>query len=56
MDESDRLWMDVFSFVYSGDGKRMLKGANVKRAYWIPEGVEVIESVALMGYRCAACS
>ena len=43
MDDSDRLWMDAFGFVYSGDGKRLLKGANVKGAYWIPEGVEEIE-------------
>lgn len=28
MDE--RLWIDSYGFVYSGDGKRLLKGANVK--------------------------
>lgn len=49
MDDSDRLWMDAFGFVYSGDGKRLLKGANVKGAYWIPEGVEEVEPGALIG-------
>lgn len=49
IDTSDRLWMDAFGFVYSGDGKRLLKGANVKGAYWIPEGVEEIEPGALIG-------
>ena len=49
MDDSDRLWMDAFGFVYSGEGKRLLKGANVKGAYWIPEGVEEIDPGALIG-------
>ena len=26
----ERLWIDSYGFVYSGDGKRLLKGANVK--------------------------
>lgn len=43
--------MDAFGFVYSGDGKRLLKGANVKGAYWIPEGVEEIDPGALIGCR-----
>ena len=51
MDDSDRLWIDSYGFVYSGDGKRMLKGANVEGAYWIPEGVEEIEEGALIGCR-----
>ncbi len=49
MDVSDKLWMDRFGFLYSGDGRRLLKGANVKGAYWIPEGVEEIEPRALIG-------
>ena len=49
MDDSDRLWMDAFGFVYSGDWKRLLKGANVKGAYWIPEGMEEIDPGALIG-------
>ena len=49
MGDSDRLWMDSYGFVYSGDGKRLLKGANVEGAYWIPEGVEEIEEGALIG-------
>lgn len=51
MDDTDRLWMDSYGFVYSGDGKRLLKGANVEGAYWIPEGVEEIEPGALIGCR-----
>ncbi|MBQ3630574.1 MAG: hypothetical protein II949_04995 [Prevotella sp.] len=51
MIEDDRLWLDSYGFVYSGDGKRLLKGANVKGAYWIPEGVEEIEPEALLGCR-----
>lgn len=47
----ERLWIDSYGFVYSGDGKRLLKGANVKGAYWIPEGVEEIEPGALIGCR-----
>ncbi len=49
MEDSDGLWIDRFGFIYSGDGKRLLKGANVKGAYWIPEGVEEIEEGALIG-------
>ena len=48
---SNLLWIDNFGFVYSGDGKRLLKGTNVNGAYWIPEGVEEIESGALLGCR-----
>ena len=48
---NDQLWLDSYGFVYSGDGKRLLKGANVEGAYWIPEGVEVIEPEALIGCR-----
>ena len=47
--ESDQLLMDSYGFVYSADGKRLLKGANVDGAYWIPEGVEEIEEGALIG-------
>ena len=47
--EDERLWLDSYGFVYSGDGKRLLKGANVKGAYWIPEGVEEIDPGALIG-------
>ena len=54
MEDSDRLWMDSYGFVYSADGKRMLKGANVDGAYWIPEGVEEIEPGALIG--CRICT
>ena len=46
---SDQLWMDSYGFVYSADGKRLLKGTNVKGAYWIPEGVEEIDPGALIG-------
>ena len=49
MEDSDRLWMDGYGFIYSADCKRLLKGADVKGAYWIPEGVEEIESGALIG-------
>ena len=48
---SDQLWMDSYGFVYSADGKRLLKGGNVKGAYWIPEGVEEIDPGALIGCR-----
>ena len=51
MEDSDRLWMDSYGFIYSADGKRMLKGASVEGAYWIPEGVEEIEPGALVGCR-----
>ena len=30
MVESDQLWLDSFGFVYSADGKRLLKGVNVE--------------------------
>lgn len=49
MVETDQLWMDNFGFIYSADGKRLLKGTNVEGAYWIPEGVEEIEHGALLG-------
>ena len=49
--DTDKLWMDSYGFVYSADGKRLLKGANVEGAYWIPEGVEEIEPGALIGCR-----
>lgn len=51
MGDTDQLWLDSFGFVYSADGKRLLKGANVEGAYWIPEGVEEIEPKALIGCR-----
>ena len=51
MSDTDQLWMDSYGFVYSADGKRLLKGANVEGAYWIPEGVEEIEPGALIGCR-----
>ena len=50
MSETEQLWMDSYGFVYSTDGKRLLKGTNVEGAYWIPEGVEEIEPGALL--RC----
>ena len=51
MIEDERLWMDSYGFIYSGDGRRLLKGASVEGAYWIPEGVEDIEPGALIGCR-----
>ena len=48
---NDQLWMDSYGFVYSGNGKRLLKGASVEGAYWIPEGVEEIDPEALIGCR-----
>ena len=45
----ERLWIDSNGFIYSGDGKRLLKGADVRGAYWIPEGVEDIDPEALLG-------
>lgn len=48
MIDDDRLWLDSYGFVYSGDGKRLLKGADVEGAYWIPEGVEEIDEGALL--------
>lgn len=47
--DTDNLWMDSYGFIYSADGKRLLKGANVEGAYWIPEGVEEIDTKALIG-------
>lgn len=47
--DDERLWMDSYGFIYSADGKRLLKGANVNGSYWIPEGVEEIEPGALIG-------
>ena len=37
---------DEFGFVYSRDGKRLLKAASHVGEYWIPEGVEKIERLA----------
>ena len=37
MNDTDQLWIDSYGFVYSVDGKRLLKGASVEGAYWIPE-------------------
>ncbi|MBR6964249.1 MAG: hypothetical protein IKH86_11575 [Prevotella sp.] len=51
MIDDERLWMDSYGFVYSADCKRLLKGASVEGAYWIPEGVEEIEPGALLGCR-----
>ncbi len=51
MNDTDQLWIDSYGFVYSADGKRLLKGASVEGAYWIPEGVEEIEPEALIGCR-----
>ena len=48
---NDQLWMDSYGFVYSADGRTLLKGACVDGAYWIPEGVEEIEPEALIGCR-----
>jgi hypothetical protein len=48
---NDQLWMDSCGFVYSADGRTLLKGANVDGAYWIPEGVEEIDPEALIGCR-----
>ena len=47
--DTDQLWMDSYGFIYSGDGKRLLKGASVDGACWIPEGIEEIEEGALIG-------
>ena len=49
MKDSNQLRTDSYGFVYSADGKRLLKGACVEGAYWIPEGVEEIEPDALIG-------
>ena len=48
---NDQLWMDSNGFVYSADGRTLLKGASVEGAYWMPEGVEEIEPEALIGCR-----
>lgn len=40
---------DDNGFVYSKDGKRLLKAADADE-YWIPEGVEHIEKFAFIGY------
>ena len=45
------IWIDSYGFVYSADCKRLLKGASVDGAYWIPEGVEEIDPEALIGCR-----
>lgn len=39
---------DEYGFVYSQDGKRLLKAATVE-TYWIPEGVEHIDRLAFVG-------
>lgn len=39
---------DEYGFVYSRDGKRLLKAATVE-TYWIPEGVEHIDRLAFVG-------
>lgn len=39
---------DDYGFVYSKDGKRLLKAADADE-YWIPEGVEHIEKFAFIG-------
>lgn len=39
---------DEYGFVYSRDGKRLLKAATVD-TYWIPEGVEQIDRLAFVG-------
>lgn len=51
MNDTDQLWIDSNGFIYSADGKRLLKGASVEGAYWIPEGVEEIDPEALIGCR-----
>lgn len=51
MIDDERLWMDHYGFIYSADCKRLLKGASVEGAYWIPEGVEEIDPGALLGCR-----
>ena len=35
MNDTDQLWMDSYGFIYSADGKRLLKGASVEGAYWL---------------------
>lgn len=49
MENTEMLWIDSYGFIYSADCKRLLNGADVKGAYWIPEGVEEIEPGALIG-------
>ena len=40
---------DEHGFVYSRDGKRLLRAAERVEEYWIPEGVEHIERLAFIG-------
>ena len=42
-------YRDEQGFVYSRDGKRLLKAAERVEEYWIPEGVERIERLAFLG-------
>ena len=39
---------DEYGFIYSKDGKRLLRATKVDE-YWIPEGVEKIERLAFVG-------
>ncbi len=41
--------MDEYGFVYSQDGKRLLKAGKRVEEYWIPESVERIERLAFIG-------
>ncbi|MBR5698457.1 MAG: leucine-rich repeat protein [Prevotella sp.] len=41
--------IDEYGFVYSQDGKRLLKAAKRVSEYWIPESVERIERLAFLG-------
>jgi hypothetical protein len=41
--------IDENGFVYSQDGKRLLKAGKRVEEYWIPEGVEQIERLAFIG-------
>ena len=49
MSKGEVICKDDYGFIYSADGKKLIKGANVEGAYWIPEGVEEIEHGALVG-------
>ena len=40
---------DEYGFVYSQDGKRLLRAAERVEEYWIPESVEHIERLAFIG-------
>ena len=42
-------YRDEQGFVYSRDGKRLLKSAERVEEYWIPESVEKIERLAFLG-------